>query len=41
MRVGNQDHTEYSGIGPGFVAENFERARDRVDEILLVEDEGI
>ena len=28
-----------SGIGPGFVAENFERARDRVDEILLVEDE--
>ena len=28
-----------SGIGPGFVAENFERARHRVDEILLVEDE--
>lgn len=28
-----------SGMGPGFVAENFERARDRVDEILLVEDE--
>ena len=28
-----------SGIGPGFLAENCERARDRGDEILLVEDE--
>ncbi|HAA93333.1 MAG TPA: cysteine synthase A [Rhodospirillaceae bacterium] len=28
-----------SGMGPGFIAENFERARDRIDEILLVEDE--
>lgn len=27
------------GIGPGMITDNFERARDRVDEILLVEDE--
>jgi len=27
------------GIGPGFVTPNFERARDRVDEILLVDDD--
>jgi cysteine synthase A len=28
-----------SGIGPGMLTENFERARDQIDEILLVEDE--
>ncbi len=27
------------GIGPGMVTDNFDRARERVDEILLVEDE--
>lgn len=27
------------GIGPGMITDNFERARGRVDEILLVEDE--
>jgi cysteine synthase A len=27
------------GIGPGFVPDNFERARERVDEILLVRDD--
>ena len=27
------------GIGPGMITDNFERARSRVDEILLVEDE--
>jgi len=28
------------GIGPGFVTDNFERARDRVDEIVLVPDDA-
>jgi len=27
------------GIGPGFVTPNFERARDRIDEILLIQDD--
>jgi len=27
------------GVGPGFVTDNFVRARDRLDEILTVEDE--
>lgn len=27
------------GIGPGFVTENFERARERLDELVLVRDE--
>ena len=27
------------GIGPGMITDNFERARERVDEILLVEDD--
>jgi cysteine synthase A len=35
---GSQAKHRLIGIGPGFVTPNFERARDRIDEILLVND---
>jgi cysteine synthase A len=36
---GKQGEHHITGIGPGFVAPNFERARARLDEIVLVRDE--
>jgi len=36
---GTQAKHRLIGIGPGFVTPNFERARDRIDEILLVSDD--
>lgn len=36
---GAQGQHRLIGIGPGFVTPNFERARDRIDEILLIEDD--
>jgi len=36
---GTQAKHRLIGIGPGFVTPNFERARDRIDEILLVPDD--
>jgi cysteine synthase len=36
---GSQGEHRINGIGPGMITENFERSRDRVDEILLVEDD--
>ena len=28
------------GVGPGFITENFQRSRQNIDEIVLVEDEA-
>jgi cysteine synthase len=36
---GQQGDHHITGIGPGFIAPNFERARKRLDEIVLVRDE--
>ncbi len=35
---GRQGHHTITGVGPGFVTENFKRAEPNVDEIVLVED---
>ena len=35
---GNQGKHAIIGIGPGFVTENFKRAKENLDEIILVED---
>lgn len=36
---GQQGEHHISGIGPGFVAPNFNRAKDRLDDLVLVNDE--
>jgi len=36
---GQQGEHHIAGIGPGFIAPNFKRAKDRLDDIVLVKDE--
>jgi cysteine synthase A len=36
---GNQGKHKLIGIGPGFVADNFNRSREKLDELILVKDE--
>jgi len=36
---GKQGRHKIIGIGPGFISENFERARDNLDELFLVSDD--
>lgn len=36
---GEQGKHKIVGIGPGFISDNFERARDKLDELILVSDE--